>query len=571
MTEQTTPLFSTIYDKIRYVGTVVHVTAATVELALPDARQLAEHRRNGAPENGGEVGTFVVIQAGHVGIFGQITDVRMPAGADTIIESESDRGGVRPVASVELLTTIETDHGAISQGVAQHPRIGQHAFAADPALVQFIIESRQLYEEQEGGLRLEYAELPHSPGTTISFTPERMFGRHCAILGSSGGGKSWSTARLIEQCARFRSKVILLDATGEYYPLSRGVRHVYLGYDPKPRDGAVEVSLPYYQLTENDLFAIFRPSGQSQAPKLRAAMKSLKLARLAPSLAPNGTILKANKQKQQYRAELQKHYAAVESSYANFDIRLLTRQIHNECVNPNRSPTEPMFWGGPNSIDQSHCVPMINRIADIIKSPNLAPIFNPGDNRSLIDELELFLREDESRVLRISLQYLSFAHSAREIIANAIGRQLLGYGREERFKKAPLLIVVDEAHQFLNREVTDETAAYALDSFALIAKEGRKYALNICIATQRPRDVPEGVLSQVGTFIVHRLINDSDRRVVERASGELDKSSAQSLPTLAPGEAVLIGVDFPIPMAIKVLPPERAPDSSGPDFQRYWS
>lgn len=71
-----------------------------------------------------------------------------------------------------------------------------------------------------------------------------------------------------------------------------------------------------------------------------------------------------------------------------------------------------------------------------------------------------------------------------------------------------------------------------LDAFELIAKEGRKYGLNICLSTQRPRDITEGVLSQMGTLVVHRLTNDRDREVVERACGEIDRSASSFLPNL---------------------------------------
>jgi uncharacterized protein len=74
----------------------------------------------------------------------------------------------------------------------------------------------------------------------------------------------------------------------------------------------------------------------------------------------------------------------------------------------------------------------------------------------------------------------------------------------------------------------------------------------------------------MGTLIVHRLINDRDREVVERASGEIDRSAAAFLPTLAPGQAVIIGVDFPIPLTIQVSPPDKKPDSRGPDYQTFW-
>lgn len=109
-----------------------------------------------------------------------------------------------------------------------------------------------------------------------------------------------------------------------------------------------------------------------------------------------------------------------------------------------------------------------------------------------------------------------------------------------------------------------------MDAFELIAKEGRKYSLNICLATQRPRDIPEGVLSQMGTLIVHRLTNDRDRDVVERACGEIDKSASAFLPNLEPGEAALIGVDLAIPLTVQINQPVRRPDSRGPDFQQAW-
>lgn len=81
---------------------------------------------------------------------------------------------------------------------------------------------------------------------------------------------------------------------------------------------------------------------------------------------------------------------------------------------------------------------------------------------------------------------------------------------------APLLVFIDEAHQFLNKRIGEETNRFELDAFGNIAKEGRKYGLNTIIATQRPRDIPEDVLSQIGTLIVHRLTNQLDQEIVKK-------------------------------------------------------
>jgi uncharacterized protein len=75
----------------------------------------------------------------------------------------------------------------------------------------------------------------------------------------------------------------------------------------------------------------------------------------------------------------------------------------------------------------------------------------------------------------------------------------------------------------------------------------------------------------MGTMIVHRLINHHDRDVVEKASAGFDSYSSAAIPTLASGEAVLLGVDFPLPLFIRVWPPDNKPDSRGPDYQKFWS
>ncbi|HBB1016225.1 TPA: ATP-binding protein, partial [Escherichia coli] len=134
----------------------------------------------------------------------------------------------------------------------------------------------------------------------------------------------------------------------------------------------------------------------------------------------------------------------------------------------------------------------------------------------------------------------------------------------------PLLVIVDEAHNFLGKRVGSEDHAIKLDAFEMIAKEGRKYGLNICLTTQRPRDITEGVLSQIGTLLVHRLTNDRDREVVERACGEIDKSAASFLPSLKQGEVALVGVDFPIPMTIQIDKPIYPPESDSPGYCNIW-
>lgn len=130
-----------------------------------------------------------------------------------------------------------------------------------------------------------------------------------------------------------------------------------------------------------------------------------------------------------------------------------------------------------------------------------------------------------------------------------------------------MIVFLDGARQFLGCTVGDEYRSVYLDVFALIAKEGRKYGLSCVLATQRPRDIPADVLSQLGTLIVHRLTNDHDRETVENACGDLDRDAAMFIATLAPGEAIVIGPDIPAPVPLLICRPPKPPNSKGPEFQ----
>ncbi len=420
-------------------------------------------------------------------------------------------------------------------------------------------------------MSLDVACLTDDPSVSISITPEQLFGRHCAVLGTTGGGKSWTVARIIEQALRFNSKLILLDATGEFWKLSgERVSHVTIGDGPLLPEDATAVSFPHSDLIESDLFALFRPSGQSQGPKLREAIRSLRLLEQEPDLADgNGNLVKRNQERRPIEKAFALHSEYVESPRSLFSASALAKQIREECIWPFGKPNEDCYGGF--SQEEGYCLTLMMRVESIVASADYACVFDPGELPTVCEAIDEFLPDADKSLLRISLQNVPFGNNAREVVANAIGRILLDKAREGGFREQPLVVFLDEAHQFLNRTIGDESLKMELESFGLIAKEGRKYGLTICIATQRPRDIPQDVLSQMGTLLVHRLINDRDREVVERAAGEIDRSAAEFLPTLGPGEAIIIGVDIPVPMAIQVQIPDAKPDSRGPDYQVYWS
>jgi hypothetical protein len=325
---------------------------------------------------------------------------------------------------------------------------------------------------------------------------------------------------------------------------------------------------------ESDFIALFEPAGKVQGPKLRAAMRSLRLAKLVPGITSNGVIRKIDQLKAPVIAAEQQVGVAekLDDPRQEFDIDKLIAQIEQECVypdgfGPTRGSKDTTKWGG-DSGEVSYCLSLMSRISAILTSPAFACVFNSPDP-DLTSAIGDFVVNDK-RLLRLCLSGVAYEFKARDIVANAIGRHLLNMARAGAFASSPVVVVVDEAHNFLGRQIGGDDSVARLDAFELIAKEGRKYGLNICLATQRPRDITEGVLSQMGTLVVHRLTNERDREVVERACGEIDRSASSFLPSLKPGEAAIIGADFPIPLTVKIFPPEVQPKSDGPDYQNYW-
>ncbi len=255
-------------------------------------------------------------------------------------------------------------------------------------------------------------------------------------------------------------------------------------------------------------------------------------------ISGNRVIVKINRSRKDYYNEVEKYKSTLHDPMCGFEITDLPDQLLAECVySTDRS--NPQHFGSGDPQYQSHCESLVSRIRTLLFSAELKCLFG-NDGPSLVRIIDDFIDNDEDDIIRISFKGVGFEHNTREILMNIIGRYLLGRARADTYREKPLIAILDEAHQFLGRSIGDEYASVRMEAFGLIAKEGRKYGLTCVLATQRPRDIPPDVLSQLGTFIVHRLTNEDDRQAVEKACGDLDRNAALFIPSLAPGEAIII-------------------------------
>ncbi len=548
-----------------YLGTVTQATATQVLVNLPQATARPERRSQAK----GAVGDFVFIDCERLKILGRIMETRVPDSERLTLEPHlGAQLDPNPVGRVQLLAGIEQGSTKLQRGLSIFPRIGDGVYLANPSLLGKLLHNAVAHP---GELTLDVGRLDAGEGVKVSLPPEKLFGRHCGVFGATGGGKSWTLATLIQQLKSAGGKAIVFDPTGEFSEI-QAVDQVF-GFEQGPQHHQ-RVHFPYRQITEDDLFTLLRPSGQSQGPKLREAIKSLKLVAALNGAAHqglrvnNGLVEKQNQPRAPYVAALAAHAARVHATVCDFDIDHLAAQIAQECIWATNQNNAANFGGVENNA-LAYCESLISRINGLIHSRELECLFRTN-GLSLASEIDRFIDDDAQGVALISFRDVRFEHNTREVLLNIIGRHLLNLARQGRFRDRPLVVFLDEAHQFLGRVVGDDYGSTRLDAFGLIAKEGRKYGLTCVLATQRPRDIPQDVLSQLGTLFVHRLTNDQDRETVERACGDLDRGAAQFIPMLAPGEAVLIGPDLPAPVPIIIDRPASPPDSQGPAFQSYW-
>src|SRR5260370_3132429 len=385
-------------------GTVSEVGTTTAKAKIPDATPPEANWRDGYRFQAGKVGDFVVVELDDAATFGRIIGVRLSDDFAPAHEAGASANH-QSIATIRLLSTIEVRDGTVEAGFSRYPWLGSRVYATEPALIRWMAEASAEGNRENSALLMRLGTMPAAGEMAVQTAPERLFGRHCAVFGATGAGKSWTLARLMEETARFPgAKVVLFDATGEFHTLGDLARHIQIGEGEPETLTSQTCVFPYTKLTEGDLFALFRPSGPVQGPKLRQAVKSLKLAKLEPTLVANsGLMIRFQRVKAPIDQAFRKHSRTLEGGFAEFDINRLVRQIQEECVYSSSGTTNsPDYarWGLYNEADKSKCTSLLGRIEDVCSSAELACLFQTSCKPSLLDQSDEVVDDPDELTLR---------------------------------------------------------------------------------------------------------------------------------------------------------------------------
>lgn len=556
------------FDRERFVGYVSSVSPTTANITFPNPKLLERFYYDGDILQGGLVGNYVIIEGYGFGLLAKTIKVELADKTTTYKSLANLKDSLsHPLATVEFQLSFDAFNlVGTGSGIEQYPEIGAKVFACPASILSILIDDfgRPKGEINPPDDLIKLGFLDSNSSKLLPISANALFSRHCAIVGTTGSGKSYTLGKIIEElCNKSDTKIVLLDATGEFegYNASNYCDHLTFG------EGG-NTYFPYQQLTESDLFALFRPSGQAQEPILQQAIRSLKLARLEPEseIVSEGYIKKENLEKTKFMALYNKHLSAIEDPQADFDINKLMRQIEYECVyDSGGSRTMPNFtiWGGKNDSTLGYCSSLIKRISNIRVNKDISKLFGfkielKTETKTFFKEFMRFYADDSKKLLILDLSKISSEANTKDIFSNAVGRHFLEGIRKQKdgfknFRTKPVILVVDEAHQIFEvNKVKDEYSnEFKLDSFEKLAKEARKFGLFLCLSTQRPADIPAGVLSQMGTFIAHRLINDRDIQAIRNSVQDSSSGILSFLPTFKRGQALLTGNEFPMPIIIQ--------------------
>ncbi|MCF6354245.1 MAG: DUF87 domain-containing protein [Candidatus Polarisedimenticolaceae bacterium] len=482
----------------------------------------------------GQIGSYLTIQQGDICILAQVNR----AGSTTDMTSQ-------PAGWLAL-----TPLGVLS---AEKLHRGIHSFPTPGAEVHLTTQNqlKQLFSSfsTKG---VELGHLSSQPTVPVSLDATALFGRHSAILGQSGSGKSWGVTNLLQQAVRTmpNAHVVLLDLHGEYHWVDDiGIEHSAFDEEIVQHLDARRLEIPYWLLTFAELVDLFinrtEPGASTQIAFFQEIVHGLR-RKANPDMDP--AKISIDTPVYFSLTDLYRHTKAANEQNLDFGKRKGT--LHGKF--------------------DDLLMHMQSRLNDV----RYDFLFKPKrrtDSASLSGLLRelVGLGQKRSQITIIDLSSIPF--DVRPTVSAQIGRLVFefNYWNPNR-SQFPILLVCEEAHTYVPRE--QETAfAGARKSIERIAKEGRKYGLSLAIISQRPHELSETVLAQCANFLCFRITNPDDQAYIRSLVPDGESNLIDTLAALGRGEVIALGEALPIPLRFQMNAPDPKPNSSDTDLHRHWS
>lgn len=505
------------------IGAIVEVSGASSTVVFdPEALAHFADVPDAALASAGQMGSQIKMRVGGCWLIANVRTLRLDAKSDRI------------VAQIDFLGEGDEERltGRIHRfrrGVTRYPVPGCPVFPVSTD------DLKQIYAADDRA-HIEIGNVYPTRDIRAALYVDAMLGKHFALLGSTGTGKSTAAALILHRICDLAPEghVVMIDPHGEY------------GAAFAARGALFDVhnlQMPYWLMNFEEHCEVFLTSSGSA--------RQVDCDILAKCLL-------AAKSKNRLAAEIGKLTVDAPIPYLLSD---LSNFIQAEMGRMDKAT------------DSAPYLRLKSKIDDIKSDPRYAFMFS---GMLVADTMAQFL----SRIFRlpgegkpISIIDVSGVPSEiTSVVVSVLSRMVFDYAIWSRGEpQRPILLVCEEAHRYVpnERKADDSSVAHILSR---IAKEGRKYGVSLGLITQRPSDLAEGVLSQCGTIVTMRLNNERDQAFVRAAMPEGARGFLDSIPALRNREAIAVGegVATPVRLLFDTLEPERRPASGDPMFSELW-
>ncbi|GLV21651.1 ATPase [Sphingobium sp. TomMM35A] len=506
------------------IGAVFQIAGSSSKVLIDAASMAAlAHDHDPCTAMAGQVGSQVKMRVGNAWLIASVRSMTLDRQDNGLIIADIDFLGEGDEDDV----TGQIHH--FRRGVTRYPAPGTEIFAVSSADMQ------QIYAADDRP-HVQIGTVYPTTDTRAALYVDSMLGKHFALLGSTGTGKSTSAALILHRICDLSPEghIVMVDPHGEY-----GAAFA--------QNGAVfdvgNLALPYWLMNFEEHCEVFVTSqGSDRTVDCDILAKCLLAARQKNRLAESLGRLTVD-------------------SPIPYLLSDLTNILQNEMGKLDK---------GTGALPYMR---LKTKVEEIKADPRYSFMFS---GMLVADTMQEFL----AKIFRLPsggkpisiIDVSAMPSDITSVVVSVLSRLVFDYAiwaRDEA--QRPILLVCEEAHRYIPSTTTGNGQAVRR-ILERIAKEGRKYGVSLGLITQRPSDLAEGVLSQCGTIISMRLNNDRDQAFVRAAMPEGARGFLDSIPALRNREAIICGegVAVPIRVALDNLEEERRPASGDPSFTSLW-
>ncbi|UYH55151.1 DUF87 domain-containing protein [Qipengyuania sp. SS22] len=506
------------------IGVVLEIAGSSSQIAI-DLQRLNECAEDSDPSvaMAGQVGSQIKIRVGNSWLLASVRNQRQDRKAGSIL------------ANIDFLGegTEEKLTGKLHRfrrGVTRYPVPGAMVYPATTA------DLKQVYAS-DGRSAITIGKVYPTKDIRAGIYVDAMLGKHFALLGSTGTGKSTSAALILHRIceAAPEGHIVMIDPHGEYASAFRNTGVIL---------DVSNLQMPYWIMNfEEHCEVLITSTGNDHQVDADILAKCLLKAR--------------------QKSRLAEHMGKITvDSPIPYLLSDLSNEIQDAMGKLDKSTNSAPYMRIKNKLDEIKADPRYQfmfsgmLVADTM-ADFIAKIFRMPSNGKPISIIDVSgVPSDITSTVVAVLSRLVFDFAI--------------WGRDER--TSPILLVCEEAHRYVpNEKNADGNSVGTI--LSRIAKEGRKYGISLGLITQRPSDLAEGVLSQCGTILSMRLNNDRDQEFVRAAMPEGARGFLDAIPALRNRECIICGegVAVPIRMSFDNLEESKRPASEDPSFVELWN